>query len=531
MANMALRSRRLKPRTLEAVGVEMEDVETILGTGPSVLREAKQRTTSFADTLSIWEVCDIVKDSAFCSIPKTDFVLRSSHREGRGSEEPETPVEVETKYDREILEDIRAYAQKEKEDETCANCSHVLRGTWQVDGGPGKANNPQLQMMTKCLTLIRLELRAQVQANNTLELWVLTGTRWGETVKQLAPEENDPDEVLSPGKSEEAASKSGGRIYRILTSANSISKHRGPLRVTLECEVNRNETITLVLARGSYHRGGPEKPCEKSSSATAGPAATSVAQEPGTPTEDANLRNSLKRRGSASARRMSASRNLTDAETNSGDGSPKARRRGSAYERRTSTALPPLPVVDEPREEAPETKVLATQALSTLVPEILITPQQAVVRGWGCEDDHFEVRVWTTSPLKKRPEVLTEPKALEATDSSQWNHHLSVLKKTFQRLEEAHEESTWYMRADVAWHARVNLNEDLDVVQGELRRGLMSQDTGTTDFFKYCRSYRQGGFMLLDCIGNELGTRERMGAPKMDCTGCEVVCHGVMGPG
>jgi len=55
-------------------------------------------------------------------------------------------------------------------------------------------------------------------------------------------------------------------------------------------------------------------------------------------------------------------------------------------------ALPPLPVVDEPREEAPETKVLATQALSTLVPEILITPQQAVVRGWGCEDDHFEVR-------------------------------------------------------------------------------------------------------------------------------------------
>ena len=37
--------------------------------------------------------------------------------------------------------------------------------------------------------------------------------------------------------------------------------------------------------------------------------------------------------------------------------------------------------------------------------------------------------------------------------------------------------------------------------------------------------------MLLDCIGKELGTRERMGAQKMDCTSCEVVCHGVMGPG
>lgn len=37
-----------------------------------------------------------------------------------------------------------------------------------------------------------LELRAQVQANNTLELWVLTGTRWGEacrkeTVRSLMP--------------------------------------------------------------------------------------------------------------------------------------------------------------------------------------------------------------------------------------------------------------------------------------------------------------------------------------------------------
>ena len=51
-------------------------------------------------------------------------------------------------------------------------------------------------------------------------------------------------------------------------------------------------------------------------------------------------------------------------------------------------------MVDEPpdQEASPDAKVPA-QALSTLVPEILITPQQAVVRGWGCEDDHFEVRL------------------------------------------------------------------------------------------------------------------------------------------
>jgi hypothetical protein len=33
--------------------------------------------------------------------------------------------------------------------------SHVLQGTWQLDGGPGVANNPQLQMMTDRLTWIR----------------------------------------------------------------------------------------------------------------------------------------------------------------------------------------------------------------------------------------------------------------------------------------------------------------------------------------------------------------------------------------
>ena len=33
--------------------------------------------------------------------------------------------------------------------------SHVLQGTWQLDGGPGVANNPQLQMMTDRLTQIR----------------------------------------------------------------------------------------------------------------------------------------------------------------------------------------------------------------------------------------------------------------------------------------------------------------------------------------------------------------------------------------
>lgn len=70
----------------------------------------------------------------------------------------EAPVE-ETRYDREILEDIRSFMKEEETLQAGRDAhviSHVLQGTWQLDGGPGVASNPQLQMMTDRLTSIRL---------------------------------------------------------------------------------------------------------------------------------------------------------------------------------------------------------------------------------------------------------------------------------------------------------------------------------------------------------------------------------------
>ena len=53
--------------------------------------------------------------------------------------------------------------------------SHVLQGTWQLDGGPGVANNPQLQMMTDRLTWIR-HLARKIYAI-FLEIW-RKGVSW-----------------------------------------------------------------------------------------------------------------------------------------------------------------------------------------------------------------------------------------------------------------------------------------------------------------------------------------------------------------
>lgn len=218
----------------------------------------------------------------------------------------------------------------------------------------------------------------------------------------------------------------------------------------LECEVDRNETITLVLARGSYHPDKAEKPAAAAPKAAAAPV-----QEPPSPVEF-NLSNSIKRRGSAT-RRMSMSRNSTElnvALSQQGDRSPKSPRRGSIA-RRTSgtTGLPPLPVLDarEDAEAAAEelAKAAAAAPLSTLVPDLLISPQKAMVRGWHCEDDHFEVRVWTSSPLKRSPELLTEPKPVVVQEQTHWMQHLELLKQSFDRLEEAHEESVWQMRLGV----------------------------------------------------------------------------------
>lgn len=509
-----------------------------------------------ADTFSVWELCDIVKDSAFSTISSSAASKPEIQPTTQTSEEvAESEVD-----DGEILEDIRTFMTQEENEEENLGCSHLLRGFWQPDGGPGTAFNPQLQLVTGPLTLLQVELRAQVEANNTLELWLLGGTRWGETVKQLAPQDAEEDETQPGGEAEHP--KGAGRFYRILTSAHSVSKHGGPLRVLLDCEVPRGETLTLLLARGSYMKDSeksaqleeaPNSPSRRPSvlhaesgrrlssqilppdaglgrrrvstqeSLTKLDRKMSVSREGGDSPRSGRRASqsgkssiSLGRKSSVSlgrkssislGRRMSQTGELEELE--SGENSPSRRRQ----DRLGQVVLPALPVVVQDDEEPEMVKQSPKVEMATLVPDFLVPAPKAVVRGWSAEDDHFEVRIWTTSPLKKSPKALTEPPKPYEFDNSAWQGQVQSLKQTFEDLEEVHEESLWHLRADTAWHARVSLNEDLDKVQAELRR-LQQTDVEHIDFFKYCRSYRQGGFMLLDCIGKELGIRERMGPGK-----------------
>eukprot|EP00438_Fugacium_kawagutii_P025264 Skav211125 [mRNA] locus=scaffold3631:103347:105007:- [translate_table: standard] len=122
-------------------------------------------------------------------------------------------------------------------------------------------------------------------------------------------------------------------------------------------------------------------------------------------------------------RRGSASRRSEDWELGSAASPrslPKSPRRGSIQGRKTSVLLPQLSVKDEalhPEVLPSDAAELALDPLSTLVPDLLVPPNKSQVRGWSSEDDHFEVRVWASCPLQRRPVLLTEPKAVAA-----WSH-------------------------------------------------------------------------------------------------------------
>ena len=484
-----------------------------------------------ADALSVWELCDIVKDSTFSTIGSSGNPDKEQHAKA-------TSEVASDGDDPDILEDIRTFItqQGKEEDSRTSLTSHLLSGFWEPDGGPGRATNPQLQLRTGHLTLLQVELRAQVPANDALELWLLGGTHWGETVKQLAPDQQE-DEAQ---KSNEA--KVNGRFYRILTSAYSVSQRDGPLRVVLECEVEREQTLTLLLARGSYMQDSKEKdeaPMDVEAQEDALTSSLPSLQSLPRPASSGR-RMSQTSKPLKSACRMSQDRTSVTSESGPSSGTPVRGRkicqrkesvpkmgrwrsqdsdsgslnggRGSIQRQANLCVLPPV-ALDQCFEPGSKPAIL--------VPDFLIPPETATVRGWSAEDDHFEVRFWSTSPLQKSPKILTESKKPVEFDNSLWRNHVHSVKQTFEHLEEVHEESLWQARADTAWHARVSLNEDLDKVQAELRR-LQQADIGYSDFFKYCRSYRRGGFMLLDCIGKELGVRERMSSPKRLAAGSEV---------
>ncbi|CAJ1352010.1 unnamed protein product [Effrenium voratum] len=178
-------------------------------------------------------------------------------------------------------------------------CSHLIKGKWRPDGGPGSAVNPQVQLATQRLTMIRAELRSPLlETNSTLEIWLLSGTHWGQRVKDLSPENEEDqgggeDQLLTEKTQamlkEQEETKKGARRYQILSSAQSLVVRPGPVRVQLECEVPRGETLTIVVTRGrhtkvpSKEETPPERKGSNASEASNARRSSSMRNTPATP--------------------------------------------------------------------------------------------------------------------------------------------------------------------------------------------------------------------------------------------------------
>ncbi|CAJ1447623.1 unnamed protein product, partial [Effrenium voratum] len=424
--------------------------------------------------------------------------------------------------DVDISEDIEKFKMPVLEEpQGPPSCSHLIKGKWRPDGGPGSAVNPQVQLATQRLTMIRAELRSPLlETNSTLEIWLLSGTHWGQRVKDLSPENEEDqgggeDQLLTEKTQamlkEQEETKKGARRYQILSSAQSLVVRPGPVRVQLECEVPRGETLTIVVTRGrhtkvpSKEETPPERKGSNASEASNARRSSSMRNTPATPRR--------------SSRRLSMQMSVPEESVGSESGTPRNGRRMSTRRKSSQhSQLPQLPTLERLPSAVPEesggglashsASVAPEAAAISVAPDVLMPAHKAMVRGWTPEDsDHFELRIWTTTRLKRGPELIKmEEEPREAQVDPYWQGRVSTVREAFNLLETAHEASLWTQRADVAWNARVGLNKDLDLVLADLRK-LQQMQKPETDFFKYCNKYSLGGFTLLDCVGKELGTR------------------------
>ena len=393
--------------------VTFDELANILDAGSiDALRSSKDRTVALDDRMSIWELCELVREASFSAVPANENG-NSSCCSDDGAASDDSLAE-DPSIDN-FVNKVRLELFPEKStdsDESIAGdfadgpC--CVRGQWSPDGGPGTAQNPQVQLETDRVTLLRAELRAKLpEPSSTLELWLLQGTRWGKRVKQLASDEKEEDkgeeQVLKKGmtkraqtmlKAEEAeesgTAKLGAcRVFKILASAQSLTHRPGPIRVQLEVEVKAKETLTFVLARGR-HQLQPATATERppsSGSEAADRSGSQTSRRPSHQRRYSRQSTTLEtptRRGSASARRSISG----DAENqalnkvqsrgsvisiaskgSSGRKSPSGRR-SSVGRRGSQTFLPALPVANLDEDEVKE-KAQAAAKLVTIAPEIL----------------------------------------------------------------------------------------------------------------------------------------------------------------
>ncbi|CAE7694710.1 unnamed protein product [Symbiodinium sp. CCMP2592] len=530
--------------------VTFEELEQVLdGNAIHALRTSKDRTTRLDDRLSIWELCELVGEASFSAVPAPDHGNSSCVSDD--DDASFDSLEQDSSLER-VVEEVRLELFPEKSTDSdeefpgdFADGPCCVRGQWSPDGGPGMAQNPQVQLETDRVTLLRAELRAKLlEPNSTLELWLLQGTRWGKRVKQLASDEKEEEEgdakILKKGmtkrgqtmlKAEQAAARSGKsgqcRVYKILTSAQSVTHFPGPLRVMLEIEVKAKESLTFVLTRGRHtlQQAQARPPSGSENGSRRGSVdgrrqsqqqsyhrQSTALEEPPSPRRG-SVRLSI---GSGAAPNQvlnkMTSRASIVSNASSSKKSPTAGRRSSVGRRGSQTILPVLPVANLDEDEGHEAKTEPVK-LVTVAPEILTRPEKALVRNWNPEEDYFELRIWGSSPLRRGPKLV-----LTAADKAakhvprrdrRWEGTVRTFARTYGNLEAAHEESWSAACSNVARHARFGLNGELDAILAALRR-MRAEDTDRDpDFFKYCPKHCQPGLMILDCVGKELGTPAR----------------------
>lgn len=400
-------------------------------------------------TLSLWQLCELVSDSNVRLGGQEPAVQAESKADSNKVKAELEAWEADFAADlqglnQENLGSLRWESSRSTQNASQEKQWHQLdkpyisvNGCWQtgMDDGPGSADNPQVQLQASRHTLLQVELRAIApQAGDALELWVLSGTRWGSRVKSLLKSDPNADDAdFNPSSPEWKAfqetknkllyghivaqnvEESSRWSFKVLASASSVAESPGPLRVRIECELSAQDTVTLVLARGQAQ---PQP-------------------------EPVKLRADEDERSSSKGSRHASVASVLG---------------------RASEQIPP-----------------ASSLPKRPVPSQTTTPRRARVWGWqpkasqqpdaASSNDSFDVRLWTSSPCSKGPTLLSCLPEVVPKVEKEGPTTAELLAEKAVRHEDLlarAEASLWAARANFALHARFCMNADIDEMRGNI---------------------------------------------------------------
>jgi len=508
--------------------------------------EKKASARDGSDAMSVWELCELASRADFYTATRTPLRsardrLYATERGGMSSRatehratlklgetlesQPLVPIndissEMPDDDDESLSSSLAALIRGDETNLSSADCDgdldasqqppRQLWGSWtsELDDGLGSAKNPQVQLKTSRLSLLRVEMRADVsKAGDHLQVWALVGTRWGQRVKYLVATEKDVDKqmeamiatssvsgdrtarrqstndrlrrtsatfnnVQAPkpdllsdflADNDGSSKKNPDRVFEILASASSVAEVPGPLRVSIECEVKTAQTVTLVLARGRCQE-------EKATTET-----EVTASDPWRQVGD--RRESLGRQTNMTSTQSS--------ERNEASGpSEKRSNKGKAS--------------DFIKVIRPDPEVIMDGAHSR------------IWGGWQSKNvDQFELRLWTSSPLSKGPAWLggevQQPKIYDESQTA----HARLARLTLQHKEMINtaESVLWKTCDTISWQARQVMNAEVDPIALEIKRLDRGTDRESAYAFSHCHRWglAEGKCVLLDCVGKELG--------------------------